>query len=228
MMVHPAPVDIFEQPFSPERIRRPLHRQGGPRLGLSRAGINAADALTVAQTAIGLLRQHISPPTASTASSPRRRRGERGAGAHLRELHGPRPLARPTGRDRRQSLRCFDAGALATGATVRYVTGRPYAEMHHDAEMAQLYRRNAERLAASSRTWAGRARARARRTWATYRCLPSIHPMIGIASLPAVNHQPEFAAHCATPDADQALTKGHWRWPGPPSTWRAIRPWPRA
>jgi hypothetical protein len=32
--------------------------------------------------------------------------------------------------------------------------------------------------------------------------LPSIHPAIGIDSLPAVNHQPEFAAYCAT---DQAL-----------------------
>jgi metal-dependent amidase/aminoacylase/carboxypeptidase family protein len=38
--------------------------------------------------------------------------------------------------------------------------------------------------------------------------LPSIHPMIGIASLPAVNHQPEFTAHCATPVADQAVMDG--------------------
>jgi hypothetical protein len=38
--------------------------------------------------------------------------------------------------------------------------------------------------------------------------LPSIHPMIGLASLPAVNHQPEFAAHCITPPADRALMDG--------------------
>ena len=38
--------------------------------------------------------------------------------------------------------------------------------------------------------------------------LPSIHPFIGIDSLPAVNHQPEFAAHCATPAADKALADG--------------------
>ena len=37
---------------------------------------------------------------------------------------------------------------------------------------------------------------------------PTIHPMIGINSLPAVNHQPEFAAHCVTPDADKALADG--------------------
>jgi hypothetical protein len=38
--------------------------------------------------------------------------------------------------------------------------------------------------------------------------LPSIHPYIGINSLPAVNHQPEFTAHCVTEDADKALLDG--------------------
>jgi hypothetical protein len=38
--------------------------------------------------------------------------------------------------------------------------------------------------------------------------VPSIHPYIGIGSLPAVNHQKEFAAHCVSPAADQALVDG--------------------
>jgi len=38
--------------------------------------------------------------------------------------------------------------------------------------------------------------------------LPTIHPMIGIDSLPAVNHQPEFAAHCVTDVADAAVIDG--------------------
>ena len=38
--------------------------------------------------------------------------------------------------------------------------------------------------------------------------LPAIHPMIGIDSLPAVNHQEEFAAHCVGPAADRALVDG--------------------
>ena len=38
--------------------------------------------------------------------------------------------------------------------------------------------------------------------------LPSIHPFIGIDSLPAVNHQPEFTAHCVTQAADKALIDG--------------------
>ena len=35
--------------------------------------------------------------------------------------------------------------------------------------------------------------------------LPAIHPYIGIPSMPAVNHQPEFAAACITAAADQAV-----------------------
>ena len=38
--------------------------------------------------------------------------------------------------------------------------------------------------------------------------IPSIHPAIGIESLPAVNHQPEFTAHCVTPTADRAVRDG--------------------
>ena len=38
--------------------------------------------------------------------------------------------------------------------------------------------------------------------------LPSIHPMIGLDSLPAVNHQPEFTAHCITREADRAVVDG--------------------
>jgi hypothetical protein len=38
--------------------------------------------------------------------------------------------------------------------------------------------------------------------------LPAIHPMLGIDSFPAVNHQPEFMAACITPPADRAIHDG--------------------
>jgi metal-dependent amidase/aminoacylase/carboxypeptidase family protein len=40
------------------------------------------------------------------------------------------------------------------------------------------------------------------------RVVPSIHPLIGINSGSAGNHQPEFAAACARPDADRAMVDG--------------------
>jgi hypothetical protein len=38
--------------------------------------------------------------------------------------------------------------------------------------------------------------------------LAAIHPYIGIDSLPAVNHQPEFAAATITPAAERAIAQG--------------------
>src|SRR6266704_4665809 len=60
MMVHPSPVDVVEPvtlawwDFEVRYTGKSAHASAFPELG-----INAADALTVAQTAIGLLRQHI-------------------------------------------------------------------------------------------------------------------------------------------------------------------------
>ncbi len=62
MMVHPAPIDVAEptmlawSQFDVHYHGKEAHASAFPELG-----INALDALTVAQTAIGLLRQHIRP-----------------------------------------------------------------------------------------------------------------------------------------------------------------------
>jgi hypothetical protein len=105
-------------------------------------------------------------------------------------------------------MRCFEAGALATGATLDVLSRQePYAEMHHDPDIAAAYRRNAESLGRTFGPVASHAAASTDMGNVSL-TIPSIHPAIGINSLPAVNHQPEFAAHCATPAADQALHDG--------------------
>ncbi len=38
--------------------------------------------------------------------------------------------------------------------------------------------------------------------------MPAIHPSIGFDCAPHVNHQPEFAAHCRTDEADKAIVDG--------------------
>jgi metal-dependent amidase/aminoacylase/carboxypeptidase family protein len=76
--------------------------------------------------------------------------------------------------------------------------------MHHDHEISAAYRRNAEALGRTFPTPDPRA-AGSTDMGSVSLAVPSIHPAIGIASLPAVNHQPEFAAHCVTPSADRAL-----------------------
>ena len=213
MMVHPAPMD-FVQPkiiaasmFEVHYTGKAAHASAFPELG-----INAADALTLAQTAIGLLRQHI-------------RAGDRihgicthgGDAPNIIPAHtAARYIIRGETLNELEELRvkvrhCFEAGALATGSRLEIRGGdQPYTEMLHDTDLAELYRRNAEAL---GRQFPGPGSTAGRFSASTdmgnvSKVLPAIHPMIGIDSLPAVNHQPEFAAHCVSAAADQALWDG--------------------
>lgn len=175
-------------------------------------GVNAADALTIAQTALGLLRQHI--------RSTDRIHGivtQGGVAPNVVPAHtSAKYIIRSETLDqlaemRPKVYRCFEAGGLATGAKVEIRGGdKPYAEMLHDNDMALLYRANAEAL---GRAFPNLGEWQTRPTGSTdmgnvSRAMPSIHPMIGINSLPAVNHQPEFAAHCVTAHADKAVIDG--------------------
>ena len=213
MMVHPAPFNaltpkiIAASMFEVQYTGREAHASAFPELG-----INAADALTIAQTAIGLLRQHILPtdrihgiiinggeaPNVVPAHTAARYivRGQT-----LAELERLRPRV----------YRCFEAGALATGSKLEIMGGdKPYSEMVHDADIAELYKRNSELL---GRSFPDIDTATQRAVASTDMgnvslVIPSIHPMLGIHSLPAVNHQREFTARCVTDSADMAIYDG--------------------
>jgi amidohydrolase len=212
MMVHPGPIDDITPPLIARSILeiryvgKAAHASAFPE-----HGINAADALTVAQTAIGLIRQHIRPtdrvhgiitkggdvanvvPAHTSASYEVRARC-------LSELDEVRNKVR----------RCFEAGALATGAQLEMIGGdRPIAEVVHDSEIAQIYQRNAVALGRKfpEKPRDGRVAASTDMGNVSLK-IPSIHPMIGISSLPAANHQPEFTAHCVSSVADRALVDG--------------------
>jgi amidohydrolase len=213
MMVHPTPYDaltpkiIAASMFEVQYTGKEAHASAFPELG-----INAADAMTIAQTAIGLLRQHILPtdrihgiithggdaPNVVPAYATARYivRGE--TLADLEKL-------------RARVYRCFEAGALATGAQLKIVGGeRPYSQMIHDPEIAAYYRRNAEslgRVFPAPDTEAQKVVASSDMGNVSL-VIPAIHPMIGIKSLPAANHQRDFAAQCITDSADRAVHDG--------------------
>jgi amidohydrolase len=213
MMVHPAPVDVAEPPvLAYSEFDVHYHGKEAHSAAFPERGINAADALTVAQTAIGLLRQHI-------------RRTDRIHGIVTRGGSAPNIVPAHTcaryivraqtladlGEIREKVVRCFEAGAIATGSRMEIAdTGAPYAEMHHEPALAALYQRNAEGLGRGFpdvRAVLERA-AGSTDMGNVSLALPSIHPMIGVESFPAVNHQPEFTAACATPAADRAVLDG--------------------
>jgi amidohydrolase len=211
MMTHPAPKDRVEWPiiaaqqFHIHYTGKEAHASAYPELG-----INAADALTLAQVAIGLLRQHLNPGDKVHGIVIRGGDAPNVVPAHTEAefmVRGTTVADLEVARDR--VMRCFEAGALATGATLGVVPRHePYAEMHHDHDVSAAYRRNAEAL---GRTFPDTARDRgvgSTDMGNVSLAMPAIHPAIGIDSLPAVNHQPEFAAHCVTEAADRALADG--------------------
>ena len=177
---------------------REAHAAGFPERGL-----NAADALVIAQTAIGLLRQQLLPTDRVHGIVTRGGDAPNIIPAHTTALF----MVRAHDRARMDELtqlvtRCFEAGALATGTTVDVVEGTMYSNMVHDPDLAALYRHNAERLGRVFDESAGSPVSTDMGN--VSHVVPSIHPMIGIAADGAVNHQAAFTAACATPSADQA------------------------
>ena len=213
MMVHPAPLDVVEPPiiavahFDVHYHGKEAHASAFPELG-----INAADAITVAQTAIGLLRQHIRATDRIHGIVTKGGEAPNIVPAHTTAKYYVRARTLDELGDIRGKVeRCLEAGATATGCKLEIEDiGPPYSEMVHDHEIGAFYRRNAEELGRTFLDVGPMINTSGASTDMGNVSLeiPSIHPLIGIDSLPAVNHQPEFTAHCVTASADKALFDG--------------------
>ncbi len=175
-------------------------------------GVNAQDALTVAQVAIGLLRQQLPP-------------GDQVHGVVTQGMGAANVIpAEATARYMVRSLTaeglavlrprvdaCFEAGALATGCSVAFEELAPaYSHMEVDPGLLGAYRANAEAL---GRRFEADDAGATPPTLSTDMAnvslaVPTIHPLIGIEAHGAVNHQREFAAACITPSADAAVRDG--------------------
>ncbi|SHG49151.1 M20 family metallopeptidase [Streptoalloteichus hindustanus] len=213
MMVHPAP----EEMASPTSLAitdlevrytgRESHAAAAPHLG-----VNAADALTVAQVAIGLARQHFEPKQMVHGIVTRGGAAPNIVPAHTAAVFYLRAADVESLQRLENRIRdCFHAGAVATGCTHEVVQlGPPYAELDPDPWLADAYRAAVVEL---GRRPLSPEEERTRSTGSTdmgdvTRALPGIHPTIAIDCGDAVNHQPEFAAACATPSADRAVLDG--------------------
>ncbi|WP_344980937.1 M20 family metallopeptidase [Streptosporangium fragile] len=213
MMVHPAP----EENCAPRSLAiadlqvrytgRATHPALSPELG-----VNAADALTVAQVAIGLARQHFEERqmvhgiVTRGGDSPNVVADDTAARYYLRagdlsSLHRLESRVRS----------CFEAGAVATGCGHEVTEVSPaYAELRHDPWLVAAYRDAAREL---GRPLVSPEAEAAMATGSTdmgnvSRVVPSLHPTIAIDGGGAVNHQPEFAAACVSPSADRAVLDG--------------------
>ncbi|MET9416654.1 M20 family metallopeptidase [Streptomyces klenkii] len=209
MMVHPCPFEVAEfrsfalGTLSVAYTGKAAHPSLNPH-----EGRNAADALTVAQVALGLLRQQLPPQWkvhgvttgAGTAPNliPDRATAEyeirASAAEDLREL-----------RERVEA--CFRAGALATGCEVELTRPEPdYLDFRTDAELIALWRDNARAL--------GRPEPLQRDAFActdmgnVSHAVPSIHPVLDITGGACGPHEAEFAAAAVSPRGEQAVLDG--------------------
>jgi amidohydrolase len=215
MMVHPVPLAeeqvhitaLASTHMSVTYTGKAAHAAAYPQLGL-----NALDALTVAQVAIGLLRQHL--------LSTDRIHGIITAGGDapnvIPEHTSASFIVRAATLERMEEVErrvsaCFEAGALATGCEVEITTPHPaYSHMEADADLERLYEANATELGRPPREIPPELADAAGSTDMANVSLrfPTIHPYVGVESGDSSNHQAAFAAACATPSADDAVVHG--------------------
>ena len=215
MMMPPWPTDrltgacLAVSHFDVHFAGREAHASAAPW-----EGVNALDAMTISQVALGLLRQQLPPgdqfhgvitqggqaanviPAAVTGRFMVRSRTIDG----LNALFEPRVKA------------CFEAGALAH-------RGRP-SPTRTSPRCTRTWRLTTGCLPSTGTTpkhWVGTSRPTtpARRcppsppTWPMCHWpVPTIHPLVGIETGGAVNHQHAFAAACVTESADAAVRDG--------------------
>jgi amidohydrolase len=213
MMIHPWPTDRLEAMclavahFDVTFTGRTAHASAAPW-----QGINAGDAMVIAQVALGLLRQQL--PTGDQVHGVVTNGGE---AANIIPAHVTgRFMARSRTIEGLAALvprvrACFEAGAQATGAEVSFAPLAPdYSHMVSDIDLLADYRANAEAL---GRQFTLDDEGAPLPTLSTDMAnvsltVPTIHPMLGIEAGGSVNHQPEFAAACVTPSADTAVRDG--------------------
>src|SRR5215471_12797697 len=118
LMAHPYPADVVEpaviavSQFDVHYTGKAAHAAAFPE-----QGINAADALTIAQTAIGLLRQHIRSTDRIHGIITKGGDAPNIVPAHTAAKYMVRAKTLGDLDDIRAKVRrCFEAGALATGA----------------------------------------------------------------------------------------------------------------
>ena len=211
LMVHPAPSELDRMPclavshFDVRYTGKEAHASAFPE-----RGVNAADAITLAQVAIGLLRQHSGPNDQVHGIVTYGGAAPNIVPAHaVAKFYVRSETLEVLEAWEQRVMRCFQAGALATGASLEVVPQGPrYSEFLTDEPMAALYRTNAEAIGRVFEAEPGGTMRASTDMGNVSLAIPSIHPLLAIDSLPAVNHQAEFAAAAAGPAADRAVLDG--------------------
>ena len=213
VMLHPGPLDIAAarslalSQVAVSYVGRESHAAVAPHLG-----INAADAVTVAQVAIGLLRQQLAPGQMVHGIVTDGGQASNVIPAHAEMQYTMRAddAAGLAALEARMAD-CFLAGAVGTGCDYDITaTEPPYLELTPDGWLAETFRAEMQRV---GRSPVGRELEVALPLGSTdmgnvTQVMPGIHPIVGIDANGASVHQPGFAAAAVGPSADRAVVEG--------------------
>ncbi len=213
VMVHPGPVDIAAaRSLTLSAVRviyrgKESHASAAPFLG-----VNAADAVTVAQVAIGLLRQQLAPG--------QQVHGIVTMGGQVANVIPGRTELQYTMRATDASSLadleakvgdCFLAGAVATGCDYTVEQTEPmYDALRPDEWLAETVRAEMTRLGRSplAKEYEAAVPLGSTDMGNVTQLMPGIHPMVGVDAGGASLHQADFTAAAAAPTADKAVLDG--------------------
>ncbi|SKG47168.1 Putative peptidase/amidohydrolase [Mycobacteroides abscessus subsp. bolletii] len=213
VMLHPGPIDIAgARSLALTDVMVTYHGKESHAAVAPQLGINAADAVTVAQVSIGLLRQHLSPGQLIHGIVT-----EGGEAANI--IPGRAAMQYTMRAVETASLReleekvyaCFAAGAMATGCSHELVeSSPPYLELTPDPWLVAVFREEMESFGRTPVPAEFEATVPLGSTdmGNVTQVLPGIHPVIGIDSGGAVIHQPDFEKAAKEPGADRAVVEG--------------------
>ncbi|MEV0324674.1 M20 family metallopeptidase [Streptomyces sp. NPDC050658] len=220
MMVHAAPEDavgmssLAISSWNITYTGRTSHAAAMPH-----RGINAADAMMVAQVAISAYRQQMIPGgivhgvVTSGGEAPNVIPGHVTAAYDCR-AESTDDLAELQARVRA----CFEAGALATGAELALeAVGNDYADLRQDLAMSRLYASAATALGREVAMENPNLRGGSTDMGNVSQVMPTIHPMIGYDCGDAIMHNPDFTRFGVSAGADRAVLDG-----GLAMAWTAI------
>jgi amidohydrolase len=213
VMVHPGPADIAAAhslalyEVVVDYRGKESHAAVAPHLG-----INAADAVTVAQVAVGVLRQQLAPGQLMHGIVTDGGQAVNVIPGHATLQYAMRALDSDSLRELEGRMyACFAAGALAAGCEYEINNpAPPYAELKPDPWLADVFREEMRRLGRHPVAPEFEARLPMGSTdmGNVTQVLPGIHPVIGVDAGGATVHQRAFTAAAAGPSADRAVVDG--------------------
>ncbi|SFR90341.1 amidohydrolase [Agromyces sp. CF514] len=215
LMVHGGGADQYRTaPMTTMALERiivrftgvPAHAAAGPH-----EGVNAGDAATLTQVALGLLRQQLKRGT--VLSSFVRNAGE---AANIIPAHAELEIEMRSGNAedwavvRRRVRECLAGAAQATGCTLEIeLPELPYGVLKQDERLAEHFDDVLRELGYEVKDLPDGPQGSTDMADVS-QYLPAIHPMISIRGIDAntPGHSPEYAALARTPEADVAVIDG--------------------